>query len=87
MMICQLQEMVKHSAASSITRTGRAYAIRKTKEALRQKLKQRNGSVTSDNNSKKIWILTLRILLKSILQIWRTGLGKAQLRINDMCLT
>ena len=66
MMICQLQEMVKHGAASSIMRTGRVYAIKRTKEALRQKQKQRSGSVTSGNSREKIWILTLRILLKSI---------------------
>ena len=35
MMICQLREMVKHGAASSIMRTGRVYAIKRTKEALR----------------------------------------------------
>ena len=34
----------------------------------------------------KIWILTLRILLKSISLMWRTGLEKAQSRIKDMCL-
>ena len=31
MMICQLHEMVKHGAASSIMRTGRVYAIKRTK--------------------------------------------------------
>ena len=62
------------------------YAIRRTKEALRQKQKQRSGSVTSGNSREKIWILTLRILLKSILLIWRTDLEKVRLRINDMCL-
>jgi len=86
MMICQLHEMVKHGAASSIMRTGRVYAIKRTKEALRQKLKQRSGSVTSGNSREKIWILTLRILLKSISLMWRTGLEKAQSRIKDMCL-
>ena len=50
MMICQLHEMVKHGAASSIMRTGRVYAIKRTKEALRQKQKQRSGSVTSGNS-------------------------------------
>ena len=84
MMICQLQEMVKHGAASSIMRTGRVYAIKRTKEALRQKLKQRSGSVTSGNSREKIWILTLRILLKSISLMWRTGLEKAQSRIKDI---
>lgn len=44
MMICQLQEMVKHGAASSIMRTGRAYAIKRTKEALRQKVKRGVGA-------------------------------------------
>ena len=87
MMICQLRKMVKHSAASSIMRTGRVYAIKRTKEALRQKLKQRSGSVTSGNSRERIWILTLRISLKSILLIWRTDLEKVRLRINDMCLT
>ena len=87
MMIGQLHEMVKHGAASSIMRTGRVYAIKRTKEALRQKLKQRSGSVTSGNSREKIWILTLRILLKSIFLIWRTDLEKVRLRINDMCLT
>lgn len=86
MMICQLQEMVKHDAASSIMRTGRVYAIKRTKEALRQKQKQRSGSVTSGNSREKIWILTLRILLKSISLMWRTGLEKAQSKIKDMCL-
>jgi len=61
MMICQLREMVKHGAASSIMRTGRAYAIKRTKEALRQKQELRSGSVTSGNSREKIWILTLRI--------------------------
>ena len=84
MMICQLQEMVKHGAASSIMRTGSA--IKRTKEALRQRHKQRSGSVTSGNSREKIWILTLRILLKSISLMWRTGLEKAQSRIKDMCL-
>ncbi len=37
MMICQLHEMVKHGAASSIMRTGRVYAIKRTKEALTAK--------------------------------------------------
>ena len=86
MMICQLHEMVKHGAASSIMRTGRVYAIKRTKEALRQRQKQRSGSVTSGNSREKIWILTLRILLKSISLMWRTGLEKAQSRIKDMCL-
>lgn len=84
MMIFQRQEMVKHGAASSIMRTGRVYAIKRTKEALRQKQKQRSG--TSVNSREKIWILTLRILLKSISLIWRTGLEKAQSKIKDMCL-
>lgn len=66
--------------------TGRAYAIKRTKEALRQKQKQRSGSVTSGNSRERIWILTLRISLKSILLIWRTGLEKALSRIKDMCL-
>lgn len=34
MMICQLQEMVKHGAASSIMRTGRVYAIKRTKKKV-----------------------------------------------------
>ena len=68
------------------TRDGKAYAIRRTKEVLRQKQKQRSGSVTSGNSRERIWILTLRISLKSILLIWRTGLEKAQSRIKDMCL-
>jgi len=86
MMICRLQEMVRLGVASSIMRTGKAYAIRRTKEVLRQKQKLRNGSVISGNSRERIWILTLRILLKSIFLIWRTDLEKAQLRINDMCL-
>lgn len=59
---------------------------KRTKEALRQKQKQRSGSGTSVNSREKIWILTLRILLKSISLMWRTGLEKAQSRIKDMCL-
>ena len=86
MITCQQQEMVKHGAASSIMRTGRVYAIKRTKEALRQRQKQRSGSVTSGNSREKIWILTLRISLKSTLLIWRTGLEKVQSRIRDMCL-
>ena len=86
MMICRLQEMVRLGVASSIMRTGKAYAIRRTKEVLRQKQKQRSGSVTSGNSRERIWILTLRISLKSILLIWRTGLEKALSRIKDMCL-
>ena len=39
MMICQLHEMVKHGAASSIMRTGRVYAIKRTEEDLRQRQK------------------------------------------------
>lgn len=66
--------------------SGKAYAIRRTKEVLRQKQKLRNGSVISGNSREKIWILTLRILLKSISLMWRTGLEKAQSRIKDMCL-
>ena len=81
-----VEEMVRLGAASSIMRTGKAYAIRRTKEVLRQKQKQRNGSVISGNSRERIWILTLRILLKSILLIWRTDLEKVRLRINDMCL-
>ena len=38
------------------------------------------------NSREKIWILTLRILLKSISLMWRTGLEKAQSRIKDMYL-
>ena len=86
MMIGQLYEMVKHDVASSIMRTGRVYAIKRTKEALRQKQKQRSGSGTSGNSREKIWILTLRILLESISLMWRIGLEKAQSRIKDMCL-
>lgn len=74
----------KHGVASSIMRTG--YAIKRTKESLRQKLKQRSGSVTSGNSREKIWILTLRILLKSISLMWRIGLEKTQSKIKDMCL-
>ena len=85
MMICQLQEMVKHGAVSSIMRTG-SICHKRTKEDLRQKQKQRSGSGTSGNSREKIWILTLRILLKSISLMWRTGLEKAQSRIKDMCL-
>lgn len=59
---------------------------KRTKEALRQRRKQRSGSVTFGNSREKIWILTLRILLKSISLMWRTGLEKAQSRIKDMCL-
>ena len=87
MIICRLQEMVRLGVASSIMRTGKAYAIRRTKEVLRQKQKLRNGSVISGNSRERIWILTLRILLKSIFLIWRTDLEKVRLRINDMCLT
>ena len=87
MIICRLQEMVRLGAASSIMRTGKAYAIRRTNEVLRQKQKQRNGSVTSGNSRERIWISTLRTSLKSILPIWRTDLEKVRLRINDMCLT
>ena len=61
MMICQLREMVKHGAASSIMRTGSAYAIKRTKETLRQNQKLRRGSVISGNSREKIWILTLGI--------------------------
>lgn len=87
MMICQLHEMVKHGAASSIMRTGRVYAIKRTKEALRQRQKQRSGSGTSGNSRERIWISTLRTSSKSILPIWRTDLEKVRLRMNDMCLT
>ena len=44
MMICRLQEMVRLGVASSIMRTGKAYAIRRTKEVLRQKQKLRKGA-------------------------------------------
>ena len=86
MITCQQQEMARRGVASSIMRTGRVYVIKRTKEALRQKLKQRSGSVTFGNSREKIWISTLRISLKSTLRIWRTGLEKVQLRIRDMCL-
>ena len=86
-MICQRQEMARRDVASSIMRTGRVYVTKRTKEALRQKPKQRSGNVTSVNSNKRIWTLILRILWKSILLTWRTGLEKAQLRIKDMCLT
>ena len=76
----QLHEMVKHGAASSIMRTGRAYAIKRTKEALRQKQKQRSGSVTSGNSREKIWILTLRILLKSISLIVENRLRESTIK-------
>lgn len=76
----QLHEMVKHGAASSIMRTGRAYAIKRTKEALRQKRKQRSGSVTSGNSREKIWILTLRILLKSISLIVENRLRESTIK-------
>lgn len=66
--------------------TGRAYAIKRTKEALRQKQKQRSGSGTFVNSREKIWILILRFLLKSISLMWRIGLEKAQSKIKDMCL-
>ena len=54
MMTCQQQEMARRDVASSIMRTGRVYVIKRTKEALRQKLKQRSGSVTFGNSRKKI---------------------------------
>jgi len=54
MIICQLQEMVRLGVASSIMRTGKAYAIRRTKEVLRQKQKLRNGSVISGNSRERI---------------------------------
>ena len=37
MMICQLHEMVKHGAASSIMRIGRVYAIKRTKRGFKTK--------------------------------------------------
>ena len=83
MMTCQQQEMARRGVASSIMGTGRVYVIKRTKEALRQKLKQRRGSVTFGNSREKIWISTLRISLKSTLRIWRTGLEKVQSRIRD----
>ena len=76
----QLHEMVKHGAASSIMRTGRVYAIKRTKEALRQKQKPRSGSVTSGNSREKIWILTLRILLKSISLIVENRLRESTIK-------
>ena len=85
-MICQRQEMARRGVASSIMRTGRAYAIKRTKGALKQKQRQKSGNVTSGNSREKIWISTLRISLKSTLRIWRTGLEKVQSRIRDMCL-
>ena len=45
---------------------------KKNNEGLRQKQRQKNGNVTFGNSREKIWILTLRILLKSISLIWRT---------------
>ena len=54
MMICQLHEMVKHGAASSIMRTGRVYAIKRTEEDLRQRRKQRSGSVTFGNSRESV---------------------------------
>ena len=83
MITCQQQEMERRGVASFIMRTGRVYVIKRTKEALRQKLKQRSGSVTFGNSREKIWISTLRISLKSTLRIWRTGLEKVQSRIKN----
>ena len=57
---------------------------KKNKRGFKTKAEQRSGSVTSGNSREKIWILTLRILLKSISLMWRTGLEKAQSRIKDM---
>ena len=59
---------------------------KKNKRGFKTKAKQRSGSGTSVNSREKIWILALRILLKSISLMWRTGLEKAQSRIKDMCL-
>ena len=72
MIICRLQGMVRLGVASSIMRTDKAYAIKRTKEVLRQKQRQKSGSATSGNSNKRIWTLILRILWKSILLIWRT---------------
>ena len=59
---------------------------KKNKRGFKTKAEAEEGSVISGNSRERIWILTLRILLKSIFLIWRTDLEKAQLRINDMCL-
>lgn len=59
---------------------------KKNKRGFKTKGEERSGSGTSGNSREKIWISTLRILLKSISLIWRTGLEKAQSRIKDMCL-
>lgn len=59
---------------------------KRTKEALRQKQKQRSGSVTSGNRQRKDLDINFENFVETILLMWRTGLEKAQSRIKDMCL-
>ena len=59
---------------------------KKNKRGFKTKAEAEEWERNSGNSREKIWILTLRILLKSISLMWRTGLEKAQSRIKDMCL-
>ncbi len=53
------------------TRIGREYAEKRTNEVLKQKEKRMNGKEIFSSNSRRIWILVLKISWKFILQIWR----------------
>ena len=59
---------------------------KKNKRGFKTKAEAEEWERNLRNSREKIWILTLRILLKSISLMWRTGLEKAQSRIKDMCL-
>lgn len=54
LMECRLRETVSCGAASSIMRTGRENAIRRTKEVLKQKERLRRGKEISGSNSNEI---------------------------------
>ena len=71
--------------AAQILGVSRGYAY-KIIRGLNNELKEKGYRVISGNSRERIWILTLRILLKSISLMWRTGLEKAQSRIKDMYL-
>ena len=70
-MICRQQETGNYGAVSFIIRIGREYAEKRTNEVLKQKEKRMNGKEIFFSNSRRIWILVLKISWKFILQIWR----------------
>ena len=59
---------------------------KKNKRGFKTKAEVEEWERNFRQQQRKIWILTLRILLKSISLIWKIDLEKVQSRIKDMCL-